>query len=135
MDALATYPCAGVTSVVPIFGGESPDPFPDVDRLLTPYGQPVYLMSSNGTTLTLASWQITQRGGASVPVTVLTKENDPHKRLTANQVFVVPTQRLANNSTYDVVLSGTNSGMISSANPTGSFNRIFSFTTGTFTSE
>jgi uncharacterized protein YkwD len=134
-DAIVTFPCNDISGVSPVFGSESPDPFPNTNRDINPYGQPIYLMSSNGTTLTLTNWQITQRGGTSVPVTVLTKENDPHKRLTANQVFVVPTKRLADNSTYDVVLSGTNSGMISSANPTGSFNRIFSFTTGTFTSE
>jgi hypothetical protein len=135
VDSLATYPCAGITSAVPLFGPENPDPFPNVDRTVTPYGQPIYLLSSSGTTITLTNGTITRKGGAGVPVTVLTKDNDPIKRLTSNQVFLVPTERLADNSTYDVVLSGTNTGMVSVSNPTGFFSRTFSFTTGTFTSE
>jgi VCBS repeat-containing protein len=134
-DSLSTFPCDGVVGVNPTFGAESPDPFPNVNRDFNPYGQPIYLMSSFGTALVLSSGSVALRGGAGVPVTVLTKDNDPQKRLTTNQVFVVPTQRLADNSTYDVVLIGTNTGMVSAGNPTGYFSRTFSFTTGTFTSE
>jgi len=134
-DALVTYPCAGVTFVVPVFRAESPDPFPGVDRILSPYGHPIYLLTSSGTTLTLVGGSVTLRGGAGIPVTVLNKGNDPHNRLLSNQVFLVPTQRLADNSTYDVALEGTNSGLVSSTNPTGYFSRNFSFTTGIFASE
>ena len=134
-DALATYPCEGVSSVYPIFGPEDPDPFPLVNRYQTPYGQPVYMLTSYGTKLTLVNGSITLRNGGAVPVTVLNNANDPQKRLQSNQVFLVPTQRLADNSTYDVALSGTHSGLISTANPTGAFTRNFSFTTGTPSSE
>ena len=135
VNALAHFPCDGTTGVNPYFRAENPDPFPNVNRDIYPYGQPVYLMSAKGTTISLQSWSIKLRGGASVPVIVFDKEADPNKILLSNEIFVVPTQRLADNSTYEVVLSGKNSGMISSANPTGSFDRSFSFTTGTFTSE
>lgn len=134
-DALVTFPCQGITGVNPIFSGENPDPYPDLDWEKTPYGQPIYLMGATGSTVSLKSGSITLRGGASVPVTVLTKDNDPQLRLLANQVFLVPTQRLADNSTYEVVLTGTHSGMVSTTNPQGTFSRSFSFSTGTFTSE
>lgn len=134
-DTLVTFPCQGISGVNPIFSGEDPDPFPDLDWENTPYGQPIYLMGATGSTLSLTSGTITLRGGGSVPVTVLTKDNDPQLRLFANQIFVVPTKRLADNSTYDVLLTGTHSGMVSLTNPNGSFSRSFSFSTGTFTSE
>ena len=134
-SSLATYPCEGISGVNPVFGSEDPNPFPSVNIDVTPYGQPVYLMSANGTALTLNSGSIKLRGGSEVPATNLNKDNDPNRRLASNQVFLVPTQRLADNSTYDVVLTGTNTGMVSTTNPTGYFSRTFSFTTGTFTSE
>nr|MBP8149220.1 hypothetical protein [Limnohabitans sp.] len=130
MDALATYPCNGVKDAFPYFGPEDPNPFPALNLRFTPYGQPVYLMSSRGTTLSLISWSITKQGGMGVPVTVLTKDNDPQKRLSSNMVFVTPTQMLAENSTYDVAVTGTNTGMITANNPTGTFTRKFSFSTG-----
>jgi VCBS repeat-containing protein len=134
-DALVTFPCQGISGVNPIFSGEDPDPFPDLDWENTPYGHPIYLMGATGSTLSLTSGSITLRGGASVPVTVLTKDNDPQLRLFGNQIFLVPTQRLADNSTYDVQLTGTHSGMVNVKNPTGTFSRAFSFTTSTFTSD
>lgn len=134
-DALVTFPCQGISGVIPIFSGEDPDPFPDLDWEKAPYGQPVYLMGASGTTLSLTSGSITLRGGASVPVAVLTKDKDPQQRLQGHQIFLVPTQKLADHSTYDVVLVGTNSGMVSATNPTGAFSRNFSFTTSTFTSD
>lgn len=134
-DAIVTFPCEGSASLNPYFLGENPDPFPAVDRNVTPYGQPVYLMSVPGTTLTLTSGSITLEGGSAVPTTVLTSANDPQQRLGSNQVFLVPTQALADNSSYVVSLTGTNSGLVSSSNATGAFTRTFKFSTGTFTTE
>lgn len=134
-DAMATFPCEGTASLNPYFLGENPDPFPAVNRDVTPYGQPVYLMGAPGTTLNLTSGTITLEGGSVVPTTVLTSANDPQGRLANNQVFLVPTQALADNSAYVVSLTGTNTGMISSSNPTGAFTRSFKFFTGTFTTD
>jgi hypothetical protein len=139
-DALVTFPCEGVSGLNPYFGPENPNPFPSVDLSATPYGTPVYLMSAIGTNLTVTSSSITQRGVGPVPTTQVNTTNDPMAsgsldRLASNQVFVVPTTHLANNATYDVVLSGTNSGLITATNPTGSFTRSFSFQTGTYTSD
>jgi hypothetical protein len=129
LTTIATFPCNGVGGVEPVFAGEEPDPFPDVNRDLTPYGQPVYVMTSVGSTVTvnLQTSSIVARGGA--------RANDPHGIVETNEVFLVPTERLADNRTYDVILNGTLSTLVSANNPTGAWSRAFSFTTGVFKGE
>ena len=132
-DAVVTFPCDGTNNVNPYFLGEQPDPFPGVNRDLTPYGQPIYLRSAPGTTLRVASVVIARSGSLlSVPVAVLTSNNDVNHMLEDNQVFVVPTVNLEDNSTYTVNISGTNTGLVSVANPTGAFSKAFSFRTATY---
>lgn len=133
-DAVVSFPCDDTVGINPYFGAELPDPFPNgPDRSINPYGQPVYLMSGPGTTLAVTSARVALQGGSDAPITILTKANDPHQRLADNQVFVVPTQALAENSTYNVAISGTSTGKIGASNPTGSFTTVFTFQTGTFT--
>jgi hypothetical protein len=112
-----------------------PDPFPLVSFDITPYGQPVYVTSGPNTTIALTSGTITLKNGAAVPTTTLTAANDPQHRLLSNQVFLVPTTRLADNSEYVVELSGTSSGLISTNNPNGTFTKSFTFSTGTILSQ
>ena len=132
---LAVFPCEGVTGLTPVFGNEVPDPFPEVNRDITPYGHPVYMTSGPGTTITLNSGTIAPRGGSALATRTLTAANDPQKRLQINEVFLVPTTRLLDNTTYDVALSGTSTGLVSASNPTGGWTRNFSFTTGTTLSQ
>lgn len=134
-DAIETFPCYGMAGVNPVFGEEYPDPFPSVNRALTPYGQPVFVTSGPGTTITLTAGTMIERGGAVVPTTVLTAANDPKTKLLVNQVFLVPQVRLADNAIYDVSLSGTSTGKISSSNPTGAWTKTFAFSTGTILRE
>jgi uncharacterized protein YkwD len=134
-DAVQTFPCEGISGLRPLFGSESPDPFPNVDHNTTAYGQPVYVTTAPGTTVTLTTGTITLRGGSAVPTTQLTNSNDPQREILSNQVLLFPTVGLASNATYDVVLVGTNSGLVTPANPTGAFTRSFSFQTGTYTSD
>jgi hypothetical protein len=135
--SINTFPCDGTTMVDPVFGAEDPDPFPDVNRDVTPYGQPVYVMTATGSTVTLDAVRstITPRGGIALPTRLLTQSNDPNARLASNQAFLVPTTRLANNTTYDVVLNGTLSTLVTDANPTGAWSRAFTFYTGAFRGE
>lgn len=133
--AVAVFPCEGTQSLSPVFGNEEPDPYPTVDRDVTPYGQPVFVSSAPGTRITLSSGTITLRGGQAVPTTLLDANNDPQRQLLGHQVFLVPTVRLADNATYDVQLSGTHSGRVSASNPTGAWTLSFSFGTGTKYSE
>jgi VCBS repeat-containing protein len=132
---LASFPCEGVTGLIPDFGEEDPDPFPDVNRRITPYGHPVYMTSGPGTTITLTSGTIAPRGGSALATRTLTAANDPQKQLQLNEVFLVPTTRLLDNTTYDVALSGTSTGLVSASNPTGGWIRNFYFTTGTTLSQ
>ncbi|WP_090140038.1 VCBS domain-containing protein [Limnohabitans sp. DM1] len=134
-SVITSFPCEGVTGLHPAFFGENPDPFPNVNRDVNPYGQPIYVTSGPNTTIALTSGTVTLRGGAAVPTTTLTSSNDPQSRLQSNQVFLVPTARLANNSTYDVSLAGTSTGLISTSNPNGTFTKSFTFTTGTVLSQ
>lgn len=134
-DAVQTFPCEGISGLNPLFGAETPDPFPNVDHNTTAYGQPVYVTTAPGTTVTLTTGTITLRGGSAVPTTQLTRANDPQREILSNQVLLVPTVGLASNATYDVLLIGTNTGLVTPTNPTGSFTRSFSFQTGTYTSD
>lgn len=136
-DTVLTYPCQGITTT-PVFGNEGPEPFPA--RGFTEYGQPIYVQSAPGTTVTLnlTSSSITPAGGSAVPTTIFNTAVDPlpstdGRRVKSNQVFLVPTQRLLDNTTYTVVLNGTNTGMVTSANPTGAFTKTFTFNTVTNT--
>lgn len=133
-DKLLTFPCEGMTDVNPYQLKEEPDPFPNSgDRSKNPYGTPVYLRAAEGATLVLNSGTITQRStGVAVPTVQLNKANDPQAKLLANQIFLSPTDALAENAVYDVVLIGTNSAFVSASNPTGAFDRRFSFTTSTW---
>ena len=138
-DTVLTFPCQGIAGVTPVFGGESPEPFPSRGSA-TEYGQPIYVMGADGNTVTLnaASSTMTPAGGVPVATTIFNSAVDPlpstdSRRVKNNQVFLVPTQRLLDNTTYTVVLNGTNTGMVTSANPTGAFTRTFTFTTATNT--
>lgn len=140
---IATFPCEGISGLMPKFGPEMPNPFPNVDLGANPYGHPVYLLARNGNSLTLKSGSMQTTDGAIIPTIIFSNDNDPQCSINGNplvcvknnQSFLVPTTRLQDNTTYKVHLEGTNSGLISPSNATGSFVRDFSFTTGTFTSE
>ena len=136
-DSVLIFPCQGV-STTPAFMGEAPEPFPA--RGSKEYGQPVYVMGAEGTTVTLdtANSSITPNGGTAVATTIFDSIVDPlpigdGRRVKSHQVFLVPTDRLLDNTTYTVVVNGTNTGMVSAANPTGSFYRTFTFSTVTTT--
>ncbi len=131
-NTVLTFPCEGMEDVPTLQSSEVPDPFPGTDRVKNPYGMPVYIRSATGTTLNVTSGTITPRGGQAVPAVWLTRANDPNFKLLGNQVFLSPTVGLADNTWYDVKLAGTNTGMVTSSNPTGRFDRIFSFKTSTY---
>jgi uncharacterized protein YkwD len=132
-NTVLTFPCDGQEDLPTLQTNEIPDPFPGTDRVKNPYGMPVYIRSATGTTLNMTVGTITsQRDGTVVPAVWLTRANDPNFKLLGNQVFLSPTVGLADNTWYDVKLAGTNTGMVTSSNPTGRFDRIFSFKTSTY---
>lgn len=71
-DAMASFPCDGVTDINPDFGPEVPNPFSTIDMAVTPYGIHFYLRSASGATLKVTSSSITLRGGVQVATAQLT---------------------------------------------------------------
>ena len=137
-ESVLTFPCQGI-AVTPVFRGENPEPFPRRGST-TEYGQPVYVMGAEGTTLTInpTTSSITPAGGVPVATTIFSTTVDPlgpndGRNIKSHQIFLVPTQRLLDNTTYTVIINGTNTGMVSNANPTGAFYRTFTFNTLTNT--
>ena len=97
-------------------------------------------MGAEGTTLTInpTTSSITPAGGVPVATTIFSTTVDPlgpndGRNIKSHQIFLVPTQRLLDNTTYTVIINGTNTGMVSNANPTGAFYRTFTFNTLTNT--
>ena len=138
-STVLSFPCEGTEGLMPQYGPENPEAF---SYLFNDYGfvrgQPIYFRSGPGTSIAITSSRVAPVGGVELGTVQLTYSNDPNKAknfLRANEVFIVPVKPLLDNTTYDVVVTGTNSGLVSSSNPSGSFNRSFKFKTGTFTSE
>ncbi|WP_296273407.1 hypothetical protein [Rhodoferax sp.] len=113
---VVTYPCQGSTNVPPEFvpADESPNPFPAMTTASPPVGPPIYLKVDAPQVLSVntASSSITLNGMA-VPFTVLNNDNDPNEDpidgepyITPNEVFVIPTQALLPNTSYQVTLNG-----------------------------
>ena len=90
------------------WGGENPDPFPD----LTGYkGTPIILLSDSGSKLTVVNFSVIREAtGQSEPFRTITKSNDLNKRFQDNEYAAVPIKALEYNETYRVTYSGTLNG-------------------------
>ncbi|MES2530935.1 MAG: hypothetical protein V4636_07855 [Pseudomonadota bacterium] len=115
-----TYPCEGTTAVRPSFtpSKETPNPMPSTGDGTV--GTPLYIRAPEGSVLALTSSSVTASDGNAVATTVLNSTNDPEKRLTQAQIFVVPQSALIKGKSYQVNFNGTVDGK--------AFNRTFSFT-------
>ncbi len=121
-SALRSYPCEGATDVEWEFqsAGESPNPLAGMG-LPAANGQPIYFKAPVGTnSLQVESIRIAAIGGLAGAtvfgsqernVTVLTQATDQHRRLAANEVFVIPHTPLQPSTRYEVtgtlLLSGS----------------------------
>lgn len=116
---LLTYPCEGTTAARASFipSKESPNPMPSVGSGTV--GTPIYLRAPAGSTLALTSSSVIASNGTTVSTTTLDSTNDPEKRLTQAQIFVIPQSALTKGTTYQVNFSGTVDGK--------AFSRAFSF--------
>lgn len=114
-----TYPCEGTTAVRASFipSKETPNPMPDVGDGTV--GTPIYIRAPEGSSLALKGSSVIAPNGNPIATTVLDSTNDPEKRLTQAQVFVVPQSALIKGMTYQVNFTGTVDGK--------AFNRTFSF--------
>jgi len=95
---LILYPYDGQTDVPPAFYDESPDPLPDYDVS----GFPISVIFNDYffKHVTLSSFTLSSQGKTLHHVRLLTKENDPNKRLTDHQFALMPLERLRYNTQY-----------------------------------
>lgn len=100
-DGIITYPCEGVKNTKTALYSESPNPFQGTrDLSINPIGQPIWINhpTANNIVVTNVKFFDTQRN-ISLKTHELTKDNDPNKRLRANEMFIIPlTDDIARNS-------------------------------------
>ncbi|MBT9493056.1 MAG: hypothetical protein IV107_12090 [Paucibacter sp.] len=133
-DTVQSYPCEGSKGLMIEFGtdgnatGETPDPFEGLraNVLKAPsWGHPLYFFNPSGGSLTISSAQLTDAAGVSIPLFHFTHEVDPHRRLSASQVFLIPLKKLDKNASYFLQVQGQQSGK--------PFAKAFRFSTGHMT--
>jgi uncharacterized protein YkwD len=100
---VAVWPFNGQVSVPRNFfsNTESPDPVPDRNEV----GYPISVHANIDATITVASFTVRPRGGADLPVRLLTNANDTHTG--RSSAAIVPLNPLAANTVYEVSFSGT----------------------------
>lgn len=126
VNTVRTFPCAGVTGVLPVFTPETPNPMPARStgaQQTNPYGHPIYIASPSGTTLTVDTFSV-QIGGVPVVATLLTAATDPNSRLASHQAYLIPDVAFPDNTAIDVQVTGSDS-------VNGAFVKSFTFSTGT----
>lgn len=122
---VVSYPCDGTSGVQPYMYRENPDPFAMLGLAIGNYvGHPLYFRAPSGKRLRLAGATMTDAAGNTIPVALYHAEQDPLRRLTAWQAFVVPRVELKEGARYTVQVEGTSDGV--------AFTRRFSFSTLTF---
>jgi uncharacterized protein YkwD len=114
---VAVWPYAGQTQVVPNFLSdyESPDPVPGVNEV----GYPISVHANINSILTVQSFSVRPHGGADLSVRLLVHDQDAETPRSA--AAIVPLQKLASATTYDVSYTGTVDG--------APVSRAWSFTT------
>lgn len=120
-----TYPCAGTTGVNYRLTGETPNPVPGRNLSTNPLGHPVIIKARQGNVLEVSSVAMTVVGsGASVTLrsVLQTRADDTGGRFGSNEAYVIPDGPLTPNTTYQVVISGTNAQV--------PFSKVFQFSTG-----
>lgn len=120
-----TYPCQGTSGVNYRLAGETPNPVPGRDLATNPLGHPIYIRARSGNALSITSVTMTAVvAGTSVTLRSAsqTKSDDTGGLYSSHEAYVIPDAPLATNTTYRVVISGTNAQV--------PFTKDFQFTTG-----
>lgn len=119
-----TYPCEGSTGIKSSLQNESPNPVPGRNLATNPTGSTILIIGDLEKTLTITSATMTNTvSGADVKLLpAITADNDPNKRLSSNEGFILPDAPLSATTAYRVNITGTNDGM--------AFTTSFTFTTG-----
>lgn len=127
---VAVWPFNGQTAVPRNFfsNTEQPDPVPDLNEV----GYPISVHANIDRQIRVTSFSVRPRGGADLSVRLLSRANDT-PRTGKSSAAIVPLERLAANTPYDVsftgfldVVTGPNQDIIVSSTPV---TRTWSFTT------
>ncbi|BDT74076.1 hypothetical protein os4_36290 (plasmid) [Comamonadaceae bacterium OS-4] len=120
-----TYPCQGTSGVNYRLTGEDPNPVPGRNLATNPLGHPIIIKARAGNSLQISSATMTVVGtGANVALrgAAQTKADDTTGKFLENEAYVIPDGPLAPNTTYRVLISGTNAQV--------PFSKDFQFSTG-----
>lgn len=110
-DFFGIYPTDNQTGLGLHAGVETPNPFPDLSTsnadFPTKTGYPVSVVAKTAAKLEVVTFTVTE-AGATAPMTsrIMTRDNDPNKRLTANVAFLVASSPMKPNTSYSVSFSG-----------------------------
>lgn len=99
---VAVWPFSGQTDVPRNFfsNTESPDPVPDRNEV----GYPISVHANIDVTIGVTNFTVRPRGGADLPVRLLSNANDTHTG--RSSAAIVPLAPLAANTVYDVSFTG-----------------------------
>jgi hypothetical protein len=124
-----TYPCEGSVGVDWKMSGEVPNPVPGRNLVTNPLGSTVYIAVHEGNTLIISNASMTDvTTGSGVTLRKpVTAANDPYAPCAegcykSHQGYIAADAPLAPNTSYSVVVNGSNNGT--------PFSRSFMFTTG-----
>jgi uncharacterized protein YkwD len=124
-NTVLTYPCQGVTTASPEAYNESPNPLP-ATPVSTSWGQPIYIMTQMGNSITIASATMTHvatnKAVPLYPPKTISNDVNAATELLGNWGYVLPQVPLTPNSNYAVTVTGTNNGV--------NFSKSFTFGTG-----
>jgi uncharacterized protein YkwD len=119
VSSIVTWPFAGQVGVTRNFfsDSEAPDPIPNANEV----GYPISVHSNITSVLTVQTFTVRPRGGAVLPVSLLSKATDARPETPNSAAAIIPLQPLAAATTYDVSFTGSLNGV--------AVSRDWSFTT------
>jgi uncharacterized protein YkwD len=105
---IVTWPVTGQTGIVRNFFSdyESPDPVDNANEV----GYPISVHADADVVLTVTTFTVKPRGGADLPVKLLSAAADPQKTTTRSAAAIVPLAVLAAATVYDVTFTGMADG-------------------------
>ncbi len=105
---IVTWPVNGQVNIAPNFYSdfEEPDPVPNANEV----GYPISVHADADVALTVTTFSVRRRGGANLPVKLLSAAADPVHTTTRSAVSIVPLAVLAARTVYEVNFTGTADG-------------------------
>jgi uncharacterized protein YkwD len=114
VTSILTWPFSGQAGVTRDFFSdtEAPDPVPNANQV----GYPISVHANITSVLTVQTFTVRPRGGAVLPVVLLSKATDSRPETPNSAAAIIPLQPLAAATTYDVSFTGSLDGTAVSRN-------------------